>query len=216
MRTPFFARDFRDGNRRTLHTMTKSKKKHNKSRSNKSVDTIKYTGPLKPIGANHQVTTFKKFGAYILAASSTAVGVINNAFVVSPSTLNDWGNLQNDWSEYRILAFQVKYMPLFKSAPNSTAAAIGGLLIGVLDRTSSTTALTTTSQALEFEGAKYGAINEELCINAKASGANELAWINITSSQYWASVRFYSTVLSTSNNYGNFIVSILVEFRSAL
>lgn len=193
--------------------MTKSKK--NKSKRSIKSDPA-YTGPVKPLSANHQISTFKKYGAWLVAATSTAGGVINNAFVVSPSTLNDWGNLQNDWSEYRILAFKVKYVPLFKNAPNSTAAAIGGLLLGVVDRTSSTTALTSTQQALEFEGCQMAAINEELTLSGKATGANELAWVNITTSSYWASVRYYSTVLSTSNNYGNFIVELLVELRSAL
>lgn len=196
--------------------MGKKDRRDRKKHSGKTSDELRYTGPIKPLSANHQTTSFKKYGAWLLAATSTAGGVINNAFVVSPSTLNDWGNLQNDWSEYRILAWKVKYIPLFKNAPNSTAAAIGGLLLGVVDRTSTTTALTSTQQALEYEGCKYCAINEELVLEAKATGANELAWVNITSSSYWASVRFYSTVLSTNNNYGNFLVELLVELRSAL
>jgi len=190
-------------------------KQHKKSRSqNKAADPA-YHGKLKPASIAKQLSTFKKFGSYVSPATSTAGGVMANAFVVSPSTLNDWGNLQNDWTEYRILAWKVEFIPSFEdSFPSSTAQ--GGLLIGVIDRTSSTTALSSTQQALEYEGAKYGSINKRLMLEAKAHGTNEMAWVNITTSSYWASVRFYSTALTASTNYGNLVVSILTEFRSAL
>ena len=175
-----------------------------------------YRGRIRPSPTLRQLSTFKKFGAWTVAATSNVAGVINSAFVVSPSTLNDWGDIQNDWQEYRILGFRVEYIPNYENSPPATTNPAGGLIIGIIDRTSTTVALSSTQQALEFEGAQYASVNKKITLESKAQGTNELAWTNITTSNYWASCRFYSTPLTASTSYGNFVVSLLVELRSAL
>jgi hypothetical protein len=170
-----------------------------------------YVGPLRTTIARRQRTTLKKFGAYYAPATSTVGGIISSAFVVSPATLDDWGNLQKDWAEYRILGFEVEYV---SNHLNSYVSGIAdGLLVMAVDRTSTTAALASIGAALDFEGAQYGPTNSRFKIKAKASGPNELAWVNITTSTYWASIRCYSASLSNSYNYGAFVVNILVEFR---
>lgn len=176
---------------------------------------IAYTGPMKPAAARHQLTTLKKYGSWSSQATTTGAGILDPAFVLSPSTLNDWGNLQNDWTEYRILGVEVEYIP---NAENAFVTGLGyGQLAMVIDRTSSTSALTSFQQALEYEGHVVGAVNKRFKISAKARGANELAWVNITTSSYWCSMRGYSNgTLSNTTNYGTYIVNLLVELRSAL
>jgi hypothetical protein len=190
------------------------KRKAPYKKKQKVINDAHYTGPLKSLAMRRNQSTFKKYGNYTAACTSTVGGVVSSAFVVSPATLDDWGNLQKDWAEYRILGFQVDYVPYHQGS--AVTGITDGILYMVIDRTSSTAALTSTQQAGDFEGCVYGCTNQRISQKAKASGANELAWVNMTVSSYWASIRTFSTALTASTGYGVFVVNIVIELRGAV
>jgi len=171
-----------------------------------------YRGPLTVRAADIGHDTMKKVLRWQLAATSTAGGVIAVGNVMNPSTANDWGDLQTVFKEYRILAVCCEYIPFHQNA--IVSGIQDGQLAIVFDRTSTTAALASLADAVTYPGMKTGCTNQRFKMCTKASGANEMSWINMTNTGYWCSLRSYSTALSNSTAYGNFNIEILCELRN--
>jgi hypothetical protein len=172
-----------------------------------------YTGPVVPSLNKQSIVTVKKVLRSNATATSDGAGLLRGAFGNNPSTASDWSNWTADWFEYRVLAFEIEYVPLFENSYPATTAA-GGLLAMFVDRTSSASS-PSLATCLQTDGVEYASINKKLRQVAKATGTNEMQWLNTGSPSSWCSVRYCSTALSISQAYGTFVITWLVEFRNS-
>lgn len=193
--------------------------KHNHKNNNKKASSAlkeesitRYSGPIKPKITSLQLTSVKRFACTSSTAITNVGGLMQNTFNSSPTGLPDWSSLQSTWSQWRMLAMELTFVPAFENS-YPTATAAGGCLAMVIDRNNGGTAL-SFADALSFEGCTYGSINKRHSISTKATGPDEMSWVDISTSAFQWTIRTSSTAMSISTPYGVFIVSYLIELRS--
>jgi hypothetical protein len=173
-----------------------------------------YNGPIVPPLSKFSIPAVKRVQRVTAVAASDGAGLLRGSFGNNPSGGSDWSNWITTWTEYRVLGFEVEYIPAFENSyPTSTA--VGGLLVAYVDRQSSASSPSSANQVLAYDGSKYVSMNKHLKIITKATGTNEMQWLNTASPSAWCSIRYCSTALSISTTYGTFVITWLIEFRSS-
>ncbi len=193
---------------------TKNHKKNSKRTEKvlKDEAVTSYDGPIRPKINELQLTTVVRYLSTSTAATTNVGGVMQNTFTNTPVGFADWSSLTNTWSQYRVLAMEVKFIPAYENSfPTNTA--VGGFLAMIVDRSLTGTVL-ALSDALQAEGVKTRSINKPLMISTKAIGPDEMAWTTISTSKTYYSIRTSSSPMSISTTYGHFVTGMLVELRS--
>lgn len=177
----------------------------------------RYQGPVKPVLSKLGFSTVKKFACNAGAFVTTVGGSGSGSYTLNPGTsalaIADWSSWAATYSEYRLLAACLHFVPAFQSSyPTSTA--VGGTIAMFVDRDNGTSAL-SLSQILENEGSKFCSINQPLSVTFKMLGTNEAQFVNTASPISPATIRFTTSSLSASTTYGIFILEWLLEGRQA-
>jgi hypothetical protein len=168
-----------------------------------------YKGPLRSVEEAPTVIDV----LFDQAISSSAGGVIAFNVADFPLSSPDWANLVATFSQYRVLAMSIKFIP------NVTGAAVGVLayapLYGVWDAQGSTTAVVLTSyaQATGYSSLKAFSLNEPFRISHKMSSVQEGTFAETGSSAIDYTFKFFATGLTASTNYGRYIAVWHCQFR---
>lgn len=174
-----------------------------------SYDDTEYTGPVRNYFTNNEVQSFTSLSLITTSATSSAGGVLNTVFSTNPSSTTQWSNLQAVFDEYRVLALEVEYVPLFSTLPSTLA---GGTFIMVVDHDSAGS-ITVAGTAMGYESAKYGPIDRRLKHTFRMSGTLESNFINTSSPTGVQSVKTFATGLTASTKYGDFYARFLIQWR---
>jgi hypothetical protein len=124
----------------------------------------------------------------------------------------DSGNLEATWDEYRCLSVLVTYVPnvenaIFPSVAYTVAA-------GVVDNDNST-ALTSLASAADYESCKFFSLTRRTQWVFRMMGSEDSGFLNSgTTATAW--FKFYATSLTASQNYGQFIVVAIFQFRGRI
>jgi hypothetical protein len=150
------------------------------------------------------------FHATFSPIASDGGGAIATVFGDSPAAYIDWASAAALWDEYRVLCTTIHWMPLNKY--NTPTSTIVGVLYHAIDRDDAT-ALTSESTALEYESARANLLSDKFERTVKMAGIEDSTWITTASptSRMW--IKFYSSGLTASTNYGKVWVDAIIQFR---
>jgi hypothetical protein len=178
-------------------------------RGNSEVKMLMYKGPVRSADSSNEVSIFRTRIISSSAATSSGAGVINTTFTTNPNGTNGWSSWVALFDEYRVLALELKYIPLWSVLPTGVN---GGTFIMVVDH-DSVIALTSFNNACNYESFKIGPIDRGIKKTYRMNGTLESNWINTSSPTGLQGVKTYCNGLSNSTQYGNFIGTFLIEFR---
>ncbi len=189
----------------------KSAKKKTLKRSNRRPSEnamILYKGPVHLPRSGDSARPVKVNGYYYAAATTSGGGVIDVVFGSSPAVLNEWTTWQSLYHEYRVLAIELKYIPV-KNVANWSY----GIASTVVDRQTSS-ALGSITAATNHESHIAFQMYEKWTRTARMMGNPDDKWMDISSPASTFFIKCYSTGNATIQTIGGFFLTYLIEFRT--
>lgn len=173
---------------------------------------LQYSGPVVlPTGGGLDNRTTRLNVSIAVDCTTNSAGKASGTFTSSPVSTSDWAPIQSVYQEYRVLGFEVEYIPWF------TVPQVGGVLpsVGAFDAVHYSAASTPTSRDMLLQNAyhKIWHSHKPLKITWKARGTEEMQWVEAGVGNDNGSIRWYMDGLSASSTYGIFTVTYLVELR---
>ncbi len=167
----------------------------------------KYLGPIHLPSNKNQTGMVRFNSSFVVNATTSGGGTIDLVFGNTPTAIGNWTTFQGIFNEYRILGFEVEYVPYKNVATWSYGSAIS-----VVDHDASAS-LGSQTVALNHESALKHTMYQNWRRSARAEGVEEFDWIPTASptAQYY--VKVYSTGNSTIQTIGQFFVTIMIELR---
>lgn len=185
----------------------KGKRRSREARSEPTMATTHYMGPLPPL-AEQLVTTSM---CEIVAATSNGAGVLNQQFPDNPTLATDFGNFQTVFAEYRVLALTIEYIP---SVEGSTInLLLYNPLYVVEDLTSGTVALGSYAVAANYPRQRHCSLSSRMKLTHRMSGVAEATFVSNLTPVINYSFKFYADTLSLNSTYGQFECHWLIQFR---
>lgn len=170
---------------------------------------VQFRGPVRNPKSRNEVSIIRTNIVSSSAATSSGAGVIATTFTTNPNGTNGWSSWVALFDEYRVLALELKFVPLWHTLPTGVA---GGTLLMVVDH-DSVAALSSFNNACNYESLKTGSIDRPMTHTYRLDGTLESNFINTSSPTGLQGVKVYANGLSNSTQYGNFIGTFLIEFR---
>lgn len=190
----------------------KSNKKSNKKRSNtrrgNENTALLYRGPVQLPSSYDSARIIKVNGTYYAAATTSAGGVIDVVFGSSPAVLNEWSSWQGLYHEYRVLAMELKFVPV-----KNVANWAYGVASTVVDRQSSASLggyVAATNHESHQDQQMYNAWKR----TARMMGNPDDAWIDISAPVAKYYIKCYSSGNAAIQTIGAFFLKFLLEFRT--
>jgi len=195
--------------------------KKNKQRKNKGEDfspvyemspkCIEYWGPVTNSFFANESRPYTTLCNQTQNVVSSGGGVITTVCTVNPNTLAlaNWSNLVLCFDEYRILAWQVKYIPTWSSIPAGTN---GGFVVSVIDHDSAI-ALTTMAGGCQYESSKITSIDRRFTQTWRMSSTLESEFQNSSATINQGSIKMWGTGFSNTITYGTLFIKALIQFR---
>jgi len=197
--------------RRNLAINIRNKSLYFKTSSDGS---LTYTGPLRwPGGALdvgfYQMTTTN-------ALSSDSSGNFLTVASNTPGNFSEYSALKLLWDEYRVLSMAVYYSPAASVPATISGSSLVLAPIFVVADRDTATALTSYSNADNYASVKRFELDRRWSFSIRMSGVTDVTWLNLqsTASNYW--MKFYSTGLTPSINYGVMSFVLQVELRQKI
>jgi hypothetical protein len=180
------------------------------SRGNPNSNVLEYRGPV------HSPAEIENLDRHVFiinrrdVISSSVGGVINSVIGISdPNSYSDWSNINQVFSEYRVLGVICRFMPYNQYNKVTTTCRD---LISVVDHENSNT-ISNYTAALSFGSALIKSIENAWSRTIRASGAEEMSWISVasTSNVFW--LKLYADTLTISTDYGVLISYARIQCR---
>jgi len=193
--------------------LRQNKRKSHKRSQNRvkeaSARTVVYKGPIRVKGASNETDTHSIVLTEEFSLTSSAGGVIALVQPDNPNATANWSNFVNCFDEYRVLAFELWYMPNNRYSKSVTVTTP---ILMVIDHDSAT-ALSSYSQAAQYASVRQFALDDPFKMVARMADVSEASFLNTTApaARFW--IKAYSTGLTVSTSYGVVIVSYKVQFR---
>lgn len=145
------------------------------------------------------------------AITSTSSSTITDVFTETPVNSPQWVNLANVFDRYRVLGFQIKYVPRnkYNKAGTFTTAAV----CVVTDR-DDLTALTSVSDAQRYESLKEYSLDDTWKYTAVAQTSPSLYFRDALAPTNSYAIKLFASNLTSLNTYGDIFVSYLVQFQA--
>jgi len=179
-----------------------------------------YRGPVVPRGLVAQQQIIARRLTYFTTAASNGSGNIGYSFSNNPTSTFEWTNYAALYTEYRTLAFRVRYQPNYGTYISSTTGTTthirDGPMVVYRERNSAASIVSTIGAAFSKEGAYIGSTQRPCWNVIKMSGSSESAWYNTIAPTANTAVNFVAFSLDTGVTYGNFFLEFLVQFRSPI
>jgi hypothetical protein len=150
----------------------------------------------------------------VLATTSTiassGAGAIDLVISNSPAGCPGWSNFVAIFDEYRVLGFEVQFVPYNQY---SKSTQVTSSLVGVIDRDNAA-ALTSYNGAVQSSSYSILSLENPWTKTARLMGTTEEGQFFQTSSptsNVW--IKLYADSLSLSSTYGRYFVTFRVQFR---
>jgi len=196
--------------------MSKKKKSRSASKAKSPAENAtSYQGPVAMPRAMLARATVEHELTATTTVTSTAGGVINNVFVNSPAGSSEFSSLALLFEEYRVLGFEIHFVPFYPHWGSTTALAQNQApLVHWPQRNAGTAAPTTYTGAYQYAGAKVSSIQDEWRESIKMSGTLESEWVNTSAPISVAAVAVFGSGFSNSIQYGIAFSRWLLQMRS--
>jgi hypothetical protein len=167
----------------------------------------KYTGRLMiPSSLNQDHVVPVNF-SYYFPLNATVGGVIDNVYgEASVAAANDWNNIANSFHEFRVIMFQMDYVPLVSYTTNYPP------FITVIDR-GVNASLGAYTAAANHESAMLWSSRYPKKIKARMDGVEEADWQVTSGAVNHYYIKQYGSGFTASQNVGNILFTYLVQFR---
>jgi len=169
--------------------------------------TTRYDGPLRIPRTFEQDHVIAQNFSYYFPLNATVGGVVDNSYADSSvASVNDWANLAGAFHEYRVLAFEMKYVPLVSYTTNYPPFAT------VVDRQTSLT-LGAYTAAANHESVQLDSSRYNIKRVIKMDGVDESGWIATSTTAAHMYIKMYGSGFTSAQNVGNILFTYLVQFR---
>lgn len=170
---------------------------------------VSYRGPLNIRSEQLDTTTI----LVDFPLSASASGVIQNVFSDVPLTFTSLAsNFTAIYSEYRVLAMQVRFIPIVSGATVSTNAY--NVIYIVWSANSDVTPLASYTVAAEYPAQTVRPINTTLQLTHKMIGLEESTFAdtsNTTLIDY--TFKLFASGLTNNALYGHVLIKYIIQFR---
>lgn len=142
--------------------------------------------------------------------SSTAGGIIADVYSSLPSVSASWADCTAVWSEYRVLAHEIQYLPMNQYSKTTTVCVPG---VGVLDRRSSTP-LASLAASEGFASARRLSLENPWTMKINMDNIDEASFIDVGGPVAFNWIKLFFTGLSVSTAYGQVLHRFRIQFRN--
>ncbi len=144
------------------------------------------------------------------ALTSDGSGLITSVFSNSPTSAQNWSSYAGTFDEYRVLAYNVTFKPLWPCG--GSTQTFWAPIARVVDR-SDATALTSYALASRYDSFKESAGQRKFSQWWNMTSVEEAAFISTSSSTPNSWIKLYSSGNSASLTVGRVEITYLVQFR---
>ncbi len=193
-----------------------SKKKSSPARKELAIAATKYSGPIDQ-PAYKQACDLHTFVFCINGQlTSSAAGVLATVFdsYAQATTAADWVTVSPAFKEYRILAMKVKFLPWNRYSKATTTVTTPVYV--VTDRTDSSP-IASLSAAASSATCMQKSLEDVWTKAVRMDSIEESTFVPVGTAQASASrmyIKLYSSGLSNSTTYGDFLTHVVVQFRA--
>jgi len=188
------------------------RRKSTKSKVSPSASALTYRGPYQLPGSAEQNTLYTIETKSVLTLTSSAAGVIDAVYDNNPVGYQDWSSIAALWDEYRPLSIKVQFKPNNRYSKTTTVTVP---IYVVIDR-DSVGAISSKNQAIQYESCKIRSLDDPWSQGCKAvamTGLQTHQWITTASTAATFCIKVYATGCSNSTQYGDVIVTALIQVR---
>jgi hypothetical protein len=174
---------------------------------------LAYRGPIAPVPSANG--TVPRLFAAIADVVSNGIGLIQLGVVCNPTTSADWLNFATTYTEFRLLGAKMRFIPSFFGTASSGLTALPGTMVLCALR-DATVSAPAAQQALETSPNRSNSIYRPLVLEMRSSGALETMWQNTdTAGALNFTFGLTASGLTPSITYGQYVLTMLVQFRNA-
>jgi len=177
---------------------------------------VRYRGPIAPPAAGQATQIIPVRLTVAARIPSNSSGILNFKATNNPSGTVDWSSFANLFSEYRVLATKLNWVPdeVGFSTTVSPTQQRGAVLYNERSAAGNFVAPVSLSAAWDNDGARVHNIGRSASRTLFMDGGADALWRGTQAvNETWA-IGFYAEALTASQFYGTFFVEYLVQFRS--
>jgi len=172
-----------------------------------------YRGPLR-VPRNGQQAVVRNLNLTAVVQASSG-GVVSASFSTNPSSSPDWSALAALYTEFRILALKVTYLPLYNVAFAAVSNVNSGIpLAFCVSRNPSASPPATFAAAIQIQPYRWFTASRSMSFSTRAMGTNEMAWLTTAAPAAYAQIFLVGSGFTASQTQGTAISEFLVQFRN--
>jgi len=145
------------------------------------------------------------------ALNSDVTGAITSVFGSAPTGVNTWASWIAAYDEFRVLAFDVKYMPNDRYNRGVSIYTSAGYVVA--DNTDNTP-LSAVTKGPDYESCKLVSLDSPFSMTARMNEQGSDSTYqksNGVNSYFW--IKYFFSGLTASTNYGRCLSTYRVQFR---
>jgi hypothetical protein len=172
---------------------------------------LSYVGPIQSAAEKNETSCISVCITNSADFTSNGLGIIDLVVQDNPAGSPDWSSWSSIYDEYRVLGWEVSFIPNNQYSKVSTVCQP---LLGVIDRADGAP-LGAYTVAVQYGSVKNLSLENPWRIVTKLAGSTEEAQFSRTGAPSTKTyIKFYSTGLTTSSTYGLYVVRRRVQFRA--
>lgn len=175
---------------------------------------IPYSGPIRmPTGNGLDLRTVKQNLTSIYTATSNAAGVLSDYVKTSDVAVAlDWSSFVAVYEEFRVVGIRMEYHNYYNGSFNTTRPPAAGLIADThVPVTAPPTALGDVGQFVNWKTFNTGT---KVVAEWRARGTEELQFSNTNATlPNFGGLLWYVRDLAVGGDYGQYVITFLVEFR---
>jgi hypothetical protein len=178
---------------------------------------VKYTGPIRPFGtANADHIEVVRL-VYIAAVGTNASGILSASFSNNPSSAADFSAYANLYTQYRILAMRLHWIPNAVGFQSGSGTNVQGPLIQFVVRSTSAYASPANqAAAYDNDGAVVRNVGKEFAVTVKLDGTPDADWKGTQAPSVTWYISLYTDSFTPSVTYGSAYIDYLAQFRARI
>jgi len=172
-----------------------------------------YTGPISLTASTTELTKLIRLSLVSNVSFGASPGSVS--FVNDPSTGSEWSQFANLYSEFRVCAQRVRYVPSNLNYTNGTPTlALYAPWVSLVQRDAGAANPLTNTAAFQSDTAQPRSPQARWCVEARAGTAQEMLFVNTRTPTATWKVTFLADTNTPLFVYGQAYIEILVQFRS--
>lgn len=174
---------------------------------------LTYTGP---ISANvPSMAPVTRNMVYASTVASNALGSIAFQYVVAATSLNEWSNFAALYSEYRIMAARIRWIPNYTGLSTASTPALSSMAVLTLTRDGTIVTPSSVLNALSIAPRVVSNIYSRMSLTYRMSGPLEASFHNTDAPAVGVcTFCLNSDLLTASSSYGTIQADVMIQFRN--